>query len=117
MDEVSTYNLPPQIPNLTSIVEDYVIALRARRLKLSQPCRICAHVGHLTSQCPTLYEDDQQVHAFGGYYEQPEYDPYHHTYNPDWGDYPDFSYAEANNYQDYQGYQAQPAPLNSTQHL
>ncbi|XP_043814699.1 uncharacterized protein LOC122724323 [Manihot esculenta] len=93
-----------------------------------KPCMICGYVGHLTSRCPTLYEDDQPmhtfggfndqpVHAYGGYYEQPRHDPYHDTYNPYWGGQLNYGYAEANDYQDYQGYQSQTAPPSSNMHL
>ena len=130
MGEVSTSTIDSRISKLTSLVENLVIgrAQQAPRFRPPRPCGMCAQIGHLTDQCPMLYENYQQVDAFGGYYGQPRHDPYLDTYNTGWGDYPNYDYARADHYQDYQrdlqynpcredhpnyGYPAQPTPTSS----
>ena len=101
MDEVCTSDFDSRISKLTSLVDSYVIG-RAQRFQPPRPCGIYSYVGHPTDQCPTRYEYDQQVHTYERFYEQPRHDPCHDTYNSNWGDHPDFSYTEANHYQNYQ---------------
>ena len=45
------------------------------------------------------------------------HDLYSNTYNPSWREHPKFSYARANNYQNYQKNSAQAAPQKSNLHL
>ncbi|KAL4282651.1 hypothetical protein GQ457_16G016350 [Hibiscus cannabinus] len=87
---------------------DMVAYMLADKKRSFRPCGICTLTDHLTDYCPCL-----QVYGVGNFPGPPQmpYDPYGDTYNLEWQDHPNFSYAQDPwSYPTYQPYE----PPNST---
>ncbi|KAK9697939.1 hypothetical protein RND81_08G071100 [Saponaria officinalis] len=83
----SSQMLEEKVDSLTSLVRDLVIGKQPASV-----CRICSSDGHVTQQCPGMYEEQSAEVNAAGYMEPPQrkYDPYSNTYNSRWKDHPNF---------------------------
>ncbi|KAL4318508.1 hypothetical protein GQ457_18G002110 [Hibiscus cannabinus] len=88
---------------------DMVAYMLSDKRQSFRPCGICTLTDHPTDYCPCL-----QVHGVGNFPGPPQmpYDPYGDTYNSEWQDHPNFSYAQ-NSWPNstYQPYQPEKSSL------
>ncbi|KAL4325756.1 hypothetical protein GQ457_11G026550 [Hibiscus cannabinus] len=102
--EVNTVSLENKLDQSTNLVSSLI----ADKKQSFRPCGICTMTDHPTDYCPCL-----QVYGVGNFPGPPQmpYDPYGDTYNLEWQDHPNFSYAQDPwSYPTYQPYE----PPNST---
>ncbi|KAL4271394.1 hypothetical protein GQ457_13G024030 [Hibiscus cannabinus] len=100
--EVNNVSLEKRFEQFT----DMVVSLIADKKQSFRPCGICTLTDHPTDYCSCL-----QVYGVGNFPGPPQmpYDPYGDTYNLEWQDHPNFSYA-----QDPWSYPQPYEPPNST---
>ncbi|KAL4364353.1 hypothetical protein GQ457_04G018190 [Hibiscus cannabinus] len=91
---------------------DMVVSLIADKKQSFRPCGICTLTDHPIDECPYLqYETVNAIGSFPGP-PQMHYDPYGDTYNLEWQDHPNFSYAQDPwMYPTYQPYQPEKSSL------
>ncbi|KAL4311041.1 hypothetical protein GQ457_01G004250 [Hibiscus cannabinus] len=102
--EVNTVSLENKLDQSTNLVSSLI----ADKKQSFRPCGICTMTDHPTDYCPCL-----QVYGVGNFPGPPQmpYDPYGDTYNLEWKDHPNFSYAQDPwSYPTYQPYE----PPNTT---
>ncbi|KAL4386929.1 hypothetical protein GQ457_09G007060 [Hibiscus cannabinus] len=102
--EVNIVSLENKLDQSTNLVSSLI----ADKKQSFRPCGICTMTDHPTDYCPCL-----QVYGVGNFPGPPQmpYDPYGDTYNLEWQDHPNFSYAQDPwSYPTYQPYE----PPNST---